>query len=775
MATHDAKPSQADIASLESAFASDPSSKAYQPLAEAYLALGRFMEAMVVCKKGVKAHPDDPEARVLMGRIYSDQSKDRKALQEFKAALEIDPEHVEANRLLGIKLLAQGDTEDGCKCLQQAAAAAPDDQQVLEACKKWGVDPPPPPAPPEPASPPPTPPPSAAPTPEGQDVQGGNLGAPPPVPAAPPTGQAAAAPGMQAPPSSQPAAPQPQAPGFAAPVSTAPSVEPSFGAVEPAEFDDDASLDFDDPLKRRSKLPAMVTLVMLGVGFVIMLGWWGIQARAAERVRIADDLLADAQQLLGEGSYANLLKVGELAEEALDYQRRGTLGATAHAYLAYVNVLRWGEHLDGEPYRDLATRHLDASKAEGRTLTVRVAAQAYFDFFSGDTEKPINELKAIVDTEGNTSAVLSSALGHMYLWVGELREARRYLGRAREQAPRDARNYVALGEVARRQDDARLADRQYANALRFAEDHVDALLGQSLIILDSPMLEDKQAEKFIDKILEVPESELSARQLAMARFARAQLLFAQGKESQAKEEQEQALLVQPRNPDIHLMIGRRLYREGEFQAAEESIRRAIEIEPNRAGFYIEHARVLMSMPGREGAREAVQSLERAISAFPDNPSLRILLGQAHEAARDFDKALAAFRQANEMREGGYPEALLAMGSLLRRQRDFDAAKRRLEEAEELFGQRNNSRGRSRAIVELGRMELQQNNIAQARGTLIRAVEIDSEYPDSYYFLGRVLSTERRRRSAAREALQQYLRMAPAGEYREEAQNLLRRL
>jgi predicted Zn-dependent protease len=62
----------AELASLEHAFAADPASEAYRPLAEAYLAAGRFMEAMVVCKKGVKTHPDDPAPKVLLARVYAD-------------------------------------------------------------------------------------------------------------------------------------------------------------------------------------------------------------------------------------------------------------------------------------------------------------------------------------------------------------------------------------------------------------------------------------------------------------------------------------------------------------------------------------------------------------------------------------------------------------------------------------------------------------------------------------------------------------------------------
>ena len=47
--------------------------------------MGRFMEAMVVCKKGVKAHPNAPDPRVLLARVYAEQGKDKKALEELRA------------------------------------------------------------------------------------------------------------------------------------------------------------------------------------------------------------------------------------------------------------------------------------------------------------------------------------------------------------------------------------------------------------------------------------------------------------------------------------------------------------------------------------------------------------------------------------------------------------------------------------------------------------------------------------------------------------------
>ncbi|HET9553058.1 MAG TPA: tetratricopeptide repeat protein, partial [Anaeromyxobacteraceae bacterium] len=129
----------AELAALEHAFAADPSSDAYRPLTEAYLAAGRFMEAMVVCKKGVKAHPDDPGAKVLLARVYADQGKDRKALEELASVLASFPNFAAGNLLAGQLHLRLGARAEGEAALRRAAEAAPSDPEVQAALQKHGV------------------------------------------------------------------------------------------------------------------------------------------------------------------------------------------------------------------------------------------------------------------------------------------------------------------------------------------------------------------------------------------------------------------------------------------------------------------------------------------------------------------------------------------------------------------------------------------------------------------------------------------------------------
>src|SRR4051794_39736259 len=103
--------SPAELAKLEHAFATDPASDAYKPLAEAYLGMGRFMEAMVVCKKGVKAHPTNVDPRILLARVYADQGKDKKALEELQGALQVAPSDKQVLRMAGVLQMKLGETE----------------------------------------------------------------------------------------------------------------------------------------------------------------------------------------------------------------------------------------------------------------------------------------------------------------------------------------------------------------------------------------------------------------------------------------------------------------------------------------------------------------------------------------------------------------------------------------------------------------------------------------------------------------------------------------
>ena len=99
----------AELSALEHAFAADPASDAYRPLTEAYLAMGRYMEAMVVCKKGVKAHPDDPRLLVVYGDSLLQLNRVDEALPILQRASEGNPSDPTPRLALGRAHLQKGD------------------------------------------------------------------------------------------------------------------------------------------------------------------------------------------------------------------------------------------------------------------------------------------------------------------------------------------------------------------------------------------------------------------------------------------------------------------------------------------------------------------------------------------------------------------------------------------------------------------------------------------------------------------------------------------
>src|SRR5687767_2839510 len=132
--------SPAELAKLEHAFATDPSSEAYKPLAEAYLGMGRFMEAMVVCKKGVKAHPTAVDPRVLLARVYAEQGKDKKALEELQGALQVSPADKIALRMAGGLQMKTGEATVGKENLLKAFNADPADAETQALLAQWKVE-----------------------------------------------------------------------------------------------------------------------------------------------------------------------------------------------------------------------------------------------------------------------------------------------------------------------------------------------------------------------------------------------------------------------------------------------------------------------------------------------------------------------------------------------------------------------------------------------------------------------------------------------------------
>ncbi len=141
----------ADIHALEIEFAKNPTLDACIPLCHAYLSQERFMEAMVVCKKGMKSAPGDPRGRSTLAQVYVAQGKMPKARQELTKLLEENPGYPRGLELMGRVLIEQGDKPGAIQHLQTALQADPSLEEAPAMLQQLGAPlpsaaPPPPPA-----------------------------------------------------------------------------------------------------------------------------------------------------------------------------------------------------------------------------------------------------------------------------------------------------------------------------------------------------------------------------------------------------------------------------------------------------------------------------------------------------------------------------------------------------------------------------------------------------------------------------------------------------
>jgi tetratricopeptide (TPR) repeat protein len=133
-----------DLWKLECEFATNPKSLAFVKLANAYIDMGRVVEAMVVAKKGIKHHPELAVGRMILTRIYIDQAKHKKAIEELEQLIKSQPGHPDAFRVLGEIHLKLGRREEGISFLKKALDMNPNDQAARTSLLRIGIEYPPP-------------------------------------------------------------------------------------------------------------------------------------------------------------------------------------------------------------------------------------------------------------------------------------------------------------------------------------------------------------------------------------------------------------------------------------------------------------------------------------------------------------------------------------------------------------------------------------------------------------------------------------------------------
>lgn len=129
----------AEIDRLALAFAKEPGSKVFIPLAEEYGKAGMWEEAVAVLEDGLKINPGFITAMVALGRAYEQLNQPIKAKAILEEAIKSSPDNLRAHRILAKLYGAQGAKESAIRSCDIILSIHPHDQEALSLRAGLGV------------------------------------------------------------------------------------------------------------------------------------------------------------------------------------------------------------------------------------------------------------------------------------------------------------------------------------------------------------------------------------------------------------------------------------------------------------------------------------------------------------------------------------------------------------------------------------------------------------------------------------------------------------
>lgn len=121
----------AEIDRLALAFAKEPGSKAFIPLAEEYGKAAMWEEAAAVLEDGLKTYPGFITAMVALGRAYDQMNQPVKAQAILEEAIKLSPDNLRAHRTLAKLYAAQGAKDAAIQSCNVILALNSQDQEAL--------------------------------------------------------------------------------------------------------------------------------------------------------------------------------------------------------------------------------------------------------------------------------------------------------------------------------------------------------------------------------------------------------------------------------------------------------------------------------------------------------------------------------------------------------------------------------------------------------------------------------------------------------------------
>jgi len=165
--------------------------------------------------------------------------------------------------------------------------------------------------------------------------------------------------------------------------------------------------------------------------------------------------------------------------------------------------------------------------------------------------------------------------------------------------------------------------------------------------------------------------------------------------------------------------------------------------------------------------EAIVHFQKAVSLYPEFFEAQLLLGTTFMDMRDWQKAETTMVRALELKPDN-PSALLALGEVYWREKRHDEAERALLDGLKL--DEKNWHGQ----FTLARLYWEKGDVLKAGPCVGRTLQLKPEFAEAHLLAGNILLKLAQTQRAKIE-YEEYLRLAPKGDYAAEARSLIKKL
>ncbi len=728
-----------DLAALEMAFAKEPASDAFIPLSTAYLEQGRFMEAMVVCKKGIRSQPDNIQGRILLAKVYAGQGKVPKAIDEIQKAIDQDQSVAEAHFVLGQLHERAGRFEESIEAFKAALEQDRDFSAAKDALAEKGVEV------------------DLGPSPEELEAQRQAEQA-----AAEAARQQAAAEearqvqmALSQSAASGPAGAGPaptmggrtvSQPGFAIPPTTSGSMNP--GGVEVSQPYFLSQMETAAPGRSGGSLSRLGFTFGLGVLLLVIVGGliFGLRAHKAsqEEIKVVWD---EGKLPFAKGTTRGLEFSAEKYAAVLRIDEEHPESAARRAYALTLLLYERGRRdVDDKAKEALAVAEKVAKK-EGPTR----AAQVYRKLYEGQIDEAIADV-AKVDAETGSARLLSAKVQAL-IRGGKVGEIAPYLA-VLEKA--DNPTILAqVGHAYRRIGEYDKARAALDGALRLEADHDPARAERALLILETKDLANLNvAYGDVSHLIDLGKTNVGTTQRGYAILGRAEVERLANKEDEASRDFETAAKELFKDPQVMYFNARWLAQKGADDKVLEALDKATNIDPYRVSLWEAYIEELIDQKKYDDADTALQ---KAQAIFPDH--VQLLHGEVQFIAKKKGLKAAEKHLRDRLAKDDQPEVHRELADVLYDKGEFDEAIKVLQDAAEKA--KSASKLTKASIYTMtGKVHARTKDYDAAIEVLKKSIEVSPSYAPAYYWLGYALKSNDND-AAAKEAFNQAAKLDPS--------------